>query len=107
MGPETVARAIVANLPATASGRVMAADLAPLTGRRPLGVVWGLGGVIALAAAGYYTDVLVGGLPLLVILLCCINALMWEYYTESRIMALMWGGIAVAFVFWIIDDMRR
>jgi hypothetical protein len=32
---------------------------------------------------------------------------MWEYYTESRIMAIMWGGIAVAFVFWIIDDMRR
>jgi hypothetical protein len=46
-------------------------------------------------------------LKLMVILLCCINALMWEYYTESRMMALVWGGIAVAFVFWIIDDMRR
>jgi hypothetical protein len=46
-------------------------------------------------------------LKLMVILLCCINALMWEYYTESRMMAIMWGGIAVAFVFWIIDDMRR
>jgi hypothetical protein len=46
-------------------------------------------------------------LKLMVILLCCINALMWEYYTESRIMAIMWGGIALAFVFWIIDDMRR
>jgi hypothetical protein len=46
-------------------------------------------------------------LKLMVILLCGINALMWEYYTESRIMALMWLGIAVAFVIWIIDDMRR
>jgi membrane protein YdbS with pleckstrin-like domain len=46
-------------------------------------------------------------LKLTVILLCCINALMWEYYTESRLMAIVWGGIAVAFVFWIIDDMRR
>jgi putative MFS transporter len=51
-------------------GKIVVTLLAPLTGRRPLGVVWGLGGVIALAAAGYYTDVLVGGLPLLVILLC-------------------------------------
>ena len=46
-------------------------------------------------------------LKLMVILLCGINALMWEYYTESRIMALMWLGIAVGFVLWIIDDIRR
>jgi uncharacterized membrane protein YoaT (DUF817 family) len=46
-------------------------------------------------------------LKLMVILLCTINALMWEYYTESTIMAIAWGGIAVGFVLWIADDMRR
>ena len=39
-------------------------------GRRWLGAVWGFGGVAALAAAGYYSNVLVGGLPAMVILLC-------------------------------------
>ncbi len=51
-------------------GKVVVTFLAPLTGRRPLGVIWGVGGVIALAAAGYYHAVLVGGVPLMVILLC-------------------------------------
>lgn len=51
-------------------GKIVVTFLAPLMGRRPLGVVWGFGGVIALVAAGYYSDVLIGGLPLLVILLC-------------------------------------
>ena len=46
-------------------------------------------------------------LKLMVILLCTINALMWQYYTESTFMAIVWGGIAIAFVIWIIDDMRR
>ncbi len=46
-------------------------------------------------------------LKVAVILLCGVNALMWEYYTESRMMAIMWAGIAVAFVFWIVDDIRR
>jgi membrane protein YdbS with pleckstrin-like domain len=46
-------------------------------------------------------------LKVAVILLCCVNALMWEYYTESRMMAIMWAGIAVAFVLWIVDDLRR
>ncbi len=46
-------------------------------------------------------------LKLMVILLCTINALMWEYYTESTIMAIVWGCIAVGFVLWIADDMRR
>jgi putative MFS transporter len=52
------------------AGKIVVTFLAPLMGRRPLGVVWGLGGVAALAAAGYYNDVLLGGLPLMVILLC-------------------------------------
>jgi putative MFS transporter len=52
------------------AGKVVVTLLAPLTGRRWLGVGWGLGGVVALAAAGYYSNVVVGGLPAMVILLC-------------------------------------
>lgn len=46
-------------------------------------------------------------LKLMVILLCSINALTWQYYTQSTFMAIVWGGVAIAFVAWIIDDMRR
>jgi MFS transporter, putative metabolite:H+ symporter len=52
-------------------GKIIVTLLAPLIGRRLVGVLWGFGGMIALAAAGYYHGLLVGGLPLLVILLCC------------------------------------
>jgi hypothetical protein len=46
-------------------------------------------------------------LKLTVVLLCTINAAMWQLYTESPMMALFWGGLAVAFVIWILDDARR
>ncbi len=46
-------------------------------------------------------------LKLLVILLSSINALMWLLYTESPVMASVWGGTAIGFAFWIADDMRR
>ena len=52
------------------TGKIVVTLLAPLTGRRWLGVAWGFGGVVALAAAGYYSNVVVGGLPAMVILLC-------------------------------------
>jgi putative MFS transporter len=52
------------------TGKLVVTALAPFTGRRWLGVAWGLGGVIALAAAGYYSNALVGGLPAMVVLLC-------------------------------------
>jgi putative MFS transporter len=52
------------------AGKIVVTLLAPLTGRRWLGVVWGLGAVVALAAAGYYNTVVIGGLPAMVILLC-------------------------------------
>jgi putative MFS transporter len=52
------------------TGKIVVTLLAPLTGRRWLGVIWGFGGVVALAAAGYYSNVIVGGLPAMVILLC-------------------------------------
>src|SRR4029077_18341592 len=42
----------------------------PLIGRRPLGVIWGLGGTAALALAGYYHSVFVSGVPLIVVLMC-------------------------------------
>jgi putative MFS transporter len=53
------------------TGKIVVTLVAPLIGRRLLGVLWGFGGVAALAAAGYFNNVLLGGLPLLVILLCC------------------------------------
>jgi MFS transporter, putative metabolite:H+ symporter len=53
------------------TGKIIVTLVAPLIGRRLLGVLWGFGGVVALAAAGYFNNVLLGGLPLLVILLCC------------------------------------
>lgn len=46
-------------------------------------------------------------LKLMVILLCSVNAAMWLFYTESPLMATLWGGVAVGFFVWIIDDMRR
>jgi hypothetical protein len=46
-------------------------------------------------------------LKVMVIILCCVNAAMWELYTESTLMALLWGATALAFVVWIVDDMRR
>ncbi len=46
-------------------------------------------------------------LKLTVVLLCTINAAMWELYTDSPTMALIWGATALAFVVWIIDDARR
>ena len=80
-GPTIVALALGVSVPKAAAyfvfvalggvvGKIVVTFLAPLTGRRPLGVIWGIGGVIALAAAGYYHAVLLGGVPLMVILLC-------------------------------------
>jgi putative MFS transporter len=51
-------------------GKVVVTLVAPLLGRRLLGIIWGLGGTAALACAGYYNSVFVGGIPLMVALLC-------------------------------------
>ena len=80
-GPTIVALALGVSVPKAAAyfvfvalggvvGKIVVTFLAPLTGRRPLGVVWGIGGVLALAAAGYYHAVILNGVPLMVILLC-------------------------------------
>jgi uncharacterized membrane protein YoaT (DUF817 family) len=42
-----------------------------------------------------------------VIMLAIINASVWEFYTESRVMALVWVAVAIAFFFWMADDVRR
>jgi MFS transporter, putative metabolite:H+ symporter len=51
-------------------GKIVVTFLAPAIGRRLLGVLWGVGAVAALAAAGYYHDVMVDGWPMMVVLLC-------------------------------------
>jgi putative MFS transporter len=51
-------------------GKIVVTFLAPAIGRRLLGVLWGVGAVAALAAAGYYHDVVVDGWPMMVVLLC-------------------------------------
>ena len=80
-GPTIVALALGVSVPKAAAyfvfvalggvaGKIVVTFLAPLIGRRPLGVIWGIGGVVTLAAAGYYHAVVLGGLPLMVVLLC-------------------------------------
>jgi hypothetical protein len=39
-----------------------------------------------------------------VIFLSSINAVMWEVYTESTFMALVWVAIVVGFIGWMIYD---
>lgn len=46
-------------------------------------------------------------LKLTVVLLCTINAAMWELYTQAPLMALLWLATALGFVIWIFDDIRR
>ena len=80
-GPTIVALALGVSVPQAAAyfiyvtlagvaGKIVVTFLAPAIGRRLLGVVWGIGAVAALVAAGYYHGVLIGGVPLMVILLC-------------------------------------
>jgi hypothetical protein len=64
----------------------------------------GLGGA---AAQGRIAAMGTRLLKVTVVLLCCINTAMWELYTESTMMALLWGATALAFVIWIVDDVRR
>jgi hypothetical protein len=42
-----------------------------------------------------------------VVLLSAINSVMWEFYTESTIMAIVWAGIAVAFLVWALREIRN
>ena len=51
------------------TGKIVVSFLAPVMGRRRLGVLWGFGGVVALAATGYFNSVFIGSVPLIVVLL--------------------------------------
>jgi len=46
-------------------------------------------------------------LKVAVVILCSINAAMWELYTEAPVMAAIWAATAVAFVIWIAKDLKR
>jgi len=41
------------------------------------------------------------------VLLSSVNAVMWEVYTESRLMAAVWAMIAIGFAVWIKRDAAR
>jgi uncharacterized membrane protein YvlD (DUF360 family) len=45
-------------------------------------------------------------LKIAVVILSSINCVMWEFYTESTFMAIVWGAIAISFVVWTIRDIR-
>ena len=45
-------------------------------------------------------------LRIAVVILSSINAVMWEFYTESTFMAVVWMAIAITFVVWTVRDIR-
>ncbi len=45
-------------------------------------------------------------LKIAVVILSSINAVMWEFYTESTFMAVIWAAIAIAFAMWAVRDIR-
>jgi putative MFS transporter len=53
------------------TGKIVVTLIAPLIGRRLLGVVWGFGGAVALFLAGYFNSVMIGTMPLLIVLFAC------------------------------------
>ncbi len=46
-------------------------------------------------------------LRIAVVILSTINAFMWEFYTESTIMALGWAAIAISFLVWTMREIRN
>jgi putative MFS transporter len=50
-------------------GKLVVSLVAPLMGRRILGIVWGFAGAVALIAAGYYHAVFIGSVPVMIVLL--------------------------------------
>lgn len=46
-------------------------------------------------------------LRITVVILSTINAVMWEFYTESTFMALIWAAIAIAFLVWTVREIRN
>ena len=54
-------------------GKIAVTFLAPVLGRRPLGIIWGFGGAAALAVAGYENAAFIAEVPLMIVLLCVAN----------------------------------
>jgi putative MFS transporter len=50
------------------TGKILVSFIAPMLGRRTLGVSFGVLAAVGLAFAGYYSTVLIGGFPVFVIL---------------------------------------
>ncbi|HZU90333.1 MAG TPA: MFS transporter, partial [Stellaceae bacterium] len=78
-GPTIVALALHTSVPQAARyfvyvsgaamiGRILVALIVQRLGRRPIGIVFGFAAALALAAAGYFHAVVLGGLPLFVVL---------------------------------------
>ena len=45
-------------------------------------------------------------LRIAVVILSSINAVMWEFYTQSTFMAVVWASIAIIFVVWTVREIR-
>jgi hypothetical protein len=45
-------------------------------------------------------------LKIAVVILSSINTVMWKFYTESTLMAVIWAAIAIAFAVWTVRDIR-
>ena len=46
-------------------------------------------------------------LKVMVVILCTINAVMWEFYTQSTFMAVIWLLVAIAFTGWFGYDLKN
>ncbi|HVC57616.1 MAG TPA: MFS transporter [Stellaceae bacterium] len=79
-GPTVVALLLKVSVPVAAkyfifvagsgvAGKIVVSFVAPMIGRRALGIIWGFAGAIALAAAGYFNAAFIGGVPLMIVLL--------------------------------------
>jgi hypothetical protein len=42
-----------------------------------------------------------------VVMLSTINSVMWEFYTESTLMAIIWAAIAMVFLVWALREIRN
>ncbi len=52
-------------------GKIVVSIASPIIGRRRCGQIWGFLAAISLAAAAYFNNTFIGGVPLLVVFLCC------------------------------------
>jgi hypothetical protein len=46
-------------------------------------------------------------LRMAVVVLSSINCVMWEFYTESTFMAVIWGAVAIGFLVWTVREIRN